>query len=112
MRDTFRELNPLAPWPTLGERDAGREPEPELYEGVPAHLADDLGHWLGDSLNRQDDLVRKVLNRFRVSWSLTTDSGGRMLRGSVLQQIVKGRLDGIESPRPLDPLSVLDAFIA
>lgn len=109
------QLAPLAPYPTLAERDAGQLPEPEFYEGVPAHMERHLRTWVSDALTRQEDLVRKVITRCRIAW--TAFSTDRMMRTSllspaaVLGRVMEGRLEGITSTRPIDRLTVLDAII-
>lgn len=112
MSDDRPAPNPLAPWPTLAERDVDTELEPELYEGVPPHLLDDLVAWAGETIRGQDQLVRSVLNRFRVSWSWQVREGVCASHAAVLLAILKGGRPDITSPRPLDPLSVLNALIA
>ncbi|MGW5703864.1 hypothetical protein [Amycolatopsis japonica] len=108
MNDSERpKPNPLAPWPTLAERDAGASLEPELYEGVPPHLQRDLVAWVGAALTNEIELARKVANRFRISWTDTSIQSPR----AALIRIVEGDLTGIDSPRPLDPLSVVDAIV-
>ncbi|MEW2506033.1 hypothetical protein AB0878_36840 [Amycolatopsis sp. NPDC047767] len=107
-----RRPDPRAPWLTLDERDAGREPESEIYEGVPPHLVHDLEAWVSDTLAEDGvgDLPRLLLNSFRVSW----DVPGRMTirHHAVVRSIIRGETDWARSPRPLEPLSVLDALIA
>ncbi|WP_206784210.1 hypothetical protein [Amycolatopsis sp. MtRt-6] len=110
------ELARLAPWPTLGERDAGKLPEAELYEDVPPHLKNDLVRWVASVLSNEQELARRVLNRFRVSWIPNSQASSyasypRSHQDAVIR-IVSGNLAGIESPRPLDPLSVVDAVIS
>lgn len=108
--------NPLAPYPTLTERDAGQLPEPEFYEGVPAHMELHLRTWVSDVLHEQDDLARTVATRCRLAWpEPMRDLTGRPYRlsaKSALERVFAGKIEGITSTRPIDQLTVLDAIIS
>ncbi|MCR3721886.1 MULTISPECIES: hypothetical protein [Prauserella salsuginis group] len=113
--DERPEPDPLAPYPTLAERDAGTPPEPELYEGVPPHMQKHLSDWVGRFLQDIEGLAERVTARMRMHWTarVTPLSGGARLLTSreAIMRVVNGRTDGIDSHRPLEPLTAVDAAI-
>jgi hypothetical protein len=103
------EFDPLAPWPTLAERDAGELPSTELYEGVPPHLSPYLSGWVSNTLVN-DELARKVLTRLRVSWDPKV-TGDRVLGRQVVQWLADGHTSALQFARSVDRLSAVNAII-
>ncbi|QIZ35912.1 hypothetical protein [Saccharopolyspora sp. ASAGF58] len=107
--------DPLAPYPTLAERDAGQMPEPELYEDVPPHLDVHLQSWVTRALKEQESLARSVANRCRMTWpaAVPTKPSGtfrRIASGEAIARFFRGD-ESVASTRMLDRLTVLDAII-
>ena len=95
--------DPLAPWPTLAERDSGLLPPPEYYEGVPPHMVAPLNDWVGQALHQQEKLARRVTSRLRVS---TEDPFDELLA------IAAGEWMDYSDGREIDPLTAVDAIIS
>lgn len=110
------QLDPLAPYPTPDEREAGQLPEPELYEGVPPHLDVHLRTWVARALKDQDGLARTVATRCRMSWPAVIKGSGdspiRLTSQGALSRVMAGQTQEITSPRPLDRLTIVDAIIS
>jgi hypothetical protein len=62
-------IDPLAPWPTLTERDAGAALAASLHEDVPDHLEPHLMEWVAEIIQEEDELTRRVLSRLRLAES-------------------------------------------
>ena len=98
--------HPLAPWPTLAERESGLLPPPEHYEGIPNHMVAPLSRWLGDTALVTDRLAERVLSKLRVR--CLTNWSPRV----ALRVLINSGLDGsFSTDRSLDRLSVLNALI-
>lgn len=107
--------DPLAPYPTLAEREAGTLPQPELYEDIPHHLEIHLRSWVNRALGGQDDLARRVATRCRMYWRERVEVQKGVFRPltsrEALYRVFSG-LKGVQSERPVDKLTVVDAIIS
>lgn len=115
MNEDARPLvDPLAPWPTLAERDASKQPDPELHEDIPPHLDPHMRSWVASVLRDEDALAKQVLQRLRVSWTLQSPRNGKPYRAPVtvvLNNLAAGELDGITPLRAVDRLTVINAIV-
>jgi hypothetical protein len=65
MTDTQDE-DPLAPVPTISQRDAGEKIERTLFEGIPMHLRRPLIDWLTE-VPDGETVIRRAFSRLRVA---------------------------------------------
>lgn len=104
-------LHPLAPWPTLAERESGLLPPPEYYEDVPVHMERPLLAWVEYAISNDEEFARRVVTRLRAS-SLVVDGRDRRATSiQILHWLVAGKTDYCQLARPVDQLSVIDAII-
>lgn len=112
MTDKPQQPNPLAPWPTLAERESGLLPPPEYYEDVPAHMDRPLREWVGNVIGDQRDLARRIATRLRASSSAVFDRTGPATPVQIVRWLADGETGMCEVARPVDRLTVIDAIVA
>lgn len=108
-------IDPLAPWPTLAERDAGTAQAASLYEGVPDHLEPHLMEWVAEIIQEEVELNRRVLSRLRVGWEPFVKYEGRAPKSvtpaQALTWLAEGVTSGLRLERDIDQLTVVDAIV-
>jgi hypothetical protein len=103
MNEESRE-DPLAPFPTIPQRDGGASPERRVFEGVPMHLRRPIIDWI-EAIPDGETLARRTFSRLRVSLRDPRLGCREDLAGIIEQK------SGLTRPK-CDPLDVLNAMLA
>lgn len=104
MTDNLRNDDPLAPFPTIAQREAGDRLERTLFDGVPMHLRRPLIDWV-EALSDSEELARRAFSRLRISLLDPRCSCREHFKGLV------NKKNGLTRPKS-DPLDVLNAMLA